>query len=56
MDDGNITLVDQTDTEKCKGETQGMDLRGGGNSEWAGQEPGGKLKDKFHSKSERGYI
>ena len=30
MDDGNITLVDQTDTEKCKGETQGMDLRGGG--------------------------
>ena len=27
MDDGNITLVDQTDTEKCKGETQGMDLR-----------------------------
>ena len=28
MDDGNITLVDQTDTEKCKGETQGMDLRG----------------------------
>ena len=45
MDDGNITLVDQTDTEKCKGETQGMDLRRGKNSEWAGQEAGGKLKD-----------
>ena len=30
MDDGNITLVGQTDTyteKKCKGETQGMDLR-----------------------------
>ena len=52
--------MDQTDTEKCKGETQGMDLRGQKNktktSEWGGQEAGGKLKDKFHSKSERGYI
>ena len=48
--------MDQTDTENGKGETQGMDLRRGKNSEWAGQEPGGKLKDNVHSKSERGYI
>ena len=48
--------MDQTDTEKCKGETQGMDLRRGKNSEWAGHDSGGKLKNKFHSKSERGYI
>ena len=35
-----------------------MDLRAGvwGNSEWGGQEAGGKLEDKVHGKSERGYI
>ena len=26
------------------------------NSEWGGQEAGGKLEDKVHSKNERGYI
>jgi len=58
VEDGNITLVDQTHKQKrsAKEKHREWTYVGDKNSEWGGQEAGGKLEDKVHSKSERGYI